>query len=178
MEERIRPLTLRFDKKILMESKFNSFHGFREVLFVLRNVNSLLLMILLGGLVYFSPAASFPDEGGYAHGHRGSGSDFMVSASKLHQRIKSATNELRGQRAGVFLYEFLRANSAMEGVEVDLMNNMQFNGTIIPADVNDKVKNLKNCFEVLQSGVENFTVQIDDFFDEIVEGRKKLLDNV
>lgn len=176
MEERIQPLSLRFDKNGLIESKFNSFHGFREVLFVLKNVNSLLLMILLGGIVHFSSETSFPNEGGYAHGHRGSGSESMVSASKLHQRIKSAMNRLRGRPAGVFLYEFLRANSTIKEVEGGLWKNMQLDETVILDDMNYKIKNLKSCFEVLQSGAENFIVQIDDFFDEIVEGRKKLLD--
>ncbi|KAK1374278.1 Riboflavin biosynthesis protein RibD-like [Heracleum sosnowskyi] len=177
MEERIRPLLLRFNKNALLESKFKSFHGFMEVLFVLRNVNSLLLMILLGGLVDFSPETSFPNEEGYAHGHRGSGPDFMVSPSKLHQKIKSAMNELRGKQAGVILYEFLRANRTIKEVDRGLWKNMQFDDIVVMLDdMNDKVKNLKSCFEVLQSGAENFIVQIDDFFDEIVEGRNELLD--
>ncbi|KAL8114697.1 hypothetical protein AgCh_021532 [Apium graveolens] len=164
MDERIQTLSSRFDKSVLIESKFNKFHGFREVLFVLRNGNSLLLMILLGGLVYSSPVTSFPNEGEYAHGQkRGYDSDFMVSASKLQQRIKSAMNELRGkQAAGVFLYEFLRANSTIKEVERELWKKMQLNETVVVDDMNEKVKNLKNCFEVLQSGAENFIVQIDD----------------
>lgn len=177
MEERIRPLlSLRFEKNLLIGSKFNGFHGFSGVLFVLRNINSLLLRILLGGLVHSCPESGFLTEGGYAHGHRGSASEFMPSASKLHQRLKSALNGLRDQQSGLLLYEFLRSNSAIKEVEVGLRRNLHLDDTVILYGMNNKVENLKCCFEVLQSGAENFIVQIDDFFDEIVEGRKKLLD--
>lgn len=100
----------------------------------------------------------------------------MVFASKLNQRIKYAMNELRGQQDGVFLYEFLRADSTIREVEGELLKHMQLDGTAILDDMNDKIKNLKSCFEVLQIGAENFIVQIDDFFDEIIQGRKELLD--
>lgn len=179
METRITPLSLRFDENVLIKSKFSGFNGFRGVLFALRNINSLLLMILLNGLVYFCPETSFctHDHNEYetgGGGHLVFGSELMVSASRLYQRVKGATtNGRQGQQGGVVLFELLRAKMAMEDVKVDLGTSVEFD---IGVDVSEKVKGLKNCFEVLQCGGENIVVQLDDLFDEIVEGRKKLLD--
>ncbi|KAL8117117.1 uncharacterized protein LOC141661369 [Apium graveolens] len=175
IETRIQPLSLKFDENLLIESKFNGYSGFRGVLFLLRNINSLLLMILLGGLVYFCPETSLSNEGQY-NGHMVYSSEFMVSASRLHQSLKSTMDELQGQRPGVLLYEFLMAKNAMEELKAEMGTSMEFNQTAVFDDISEKVKNMKNCFEVLQCGAENIVVQIDDFFDEIVEGRKKLLD--
>ncbi|KAM0036238.1 hypothetical protein Hdeb2414_s0014g00423981 [Helianthus debilis subsp. tardiflorus] len=169
---RIQPLMMRFDKNVLIESKFNGFNGFRGVLFALRNTNSLLLMILLSGLVYCSPVTSFSSSS--CHGHTAMNynenkSGFMVSASRLHEKVMENED---GQN-GVLLYEFWNAKTAIDELKTEVERSR---GTGMEFDVSERVEKLKSCFVGLQCGVENMIVQLDDFFDEIVEARKKLSD--
>ncbi|PWA49138.1 BYPASS related protein [Artemisia annua] len=172
---RIQPLMMKFDKNVLLESKFNGFNGFRGVLFALRNTNSLLLMILLSGLVYCSPVTSFStschgnNTMNYSESKSVFGSGFMVSASRLHEKVMENED---GQN-GVLLYEFWNARSAIDELKTELE---RIRGTGMEYDVSERVEMLKSCAIGLQCGVENMIVQLDDFFDEIVEARKKLLD--
>ncbi|XP_076947459.1 uncharacterized protein LOC143619404 isoform X2 [Bidens hawaiensis] len=164
---RIQPLMMRFDKNVLIESKFNGFNGFRGVLFALRNTNSLLLMILLSGLVYCSPVTSFSSSSSMNYSESKSG--FMVSASRLHEKVMENED---GQN-GVLLYEFWNARAAIEELKAEVE---RIKGTGMEFDVSERVEKVKSCFVGLQCGVENMIVQLDDFFDEIVEARKKLSD--
>ncbi|KAK9073926.1 hypothetical protein SSX86_006520 [Deinandra increscens subsp. villosa] len=173
---RIEPLMMKFDKNVLIESKFNGFNGFRGVLFALRNTNSLLLMILLSGLVYCSPVTSFSSSChsnntamNYSESKTVFGSGFMVSASRLHEKVMENED---GQN-GVLLYEFWSARTAIEELKTEVE---RIRGTGMEFDVSERVEKLKSCFVGLQCGVENMIVQLDDFFDEIVEARKKLSD--
>ncbi|KAL3538537.1 hypothetical protein ACH5RR_001903 [Cinchona calisaya] len=171
METRAQHLSLRFDENVLIESKFNGFTGFRGVLYAMRNVSSLLLLIMLSGLVFYWPQTSLW-QGDY-EGNTVFGSGFMVSTARLHQRIAAEINHIEGQPR-ILLYEFQRARNAMDEMKQDLEGNMLYESSEM--DIQEKAENFKNCFEMLKAGAESIIAQLDDFFDEIVEGRKKLSD--
>ncbi|KAK1417664.1 hypothetical protein QVD17_26796 [Tagetes erecta] len=166
IETRIQPLLMKFNMNVSIESKFKGFNGFRGVLYALKNTNSLLLMILLSGLVYCSSETSFCTSSQEGNINEAFGSGFMVSAARLHDTIK----ECEDGQSGILLYEFRNTGNTMDELKTKVERlEMDF-------DVSERVEMLKNCFGVLKCGVENVIVQLDDFFDEIVESRKKLLD--
>lgn len=170
-ETRIQPLSQCLNQTISMESKLNGFSGFRGVLYAMKSVSSLLLMILLCGLAYCWSSSCF-HQGGY-EGHMVFGSGFMVSMAILQQKMAEEIDQIEGQ-PGILLFEFQQAKVAMQELKVELERRMA--GYEAQAVIQEKVDNLKSCFGLLRCGVETLTGQLDDFFDEIVEGRKKLSD--
>ncbi|XP_024965997.1 uncharacterized protein LOC112506210 [Cynara cardunculus var. scolymus] len=174
VESRIKPLMMKFDEDMIIESKFNGFNGFRGVLYALKNISSLLLKIMLNALVYCSHETSFSSSSYgnticYNESQMVFGSGFMVSATRLNDRVKMSEE---GQN-GILLHEFRNTGQAMDELKTELESIRGFETEF---DVSERVEKLKNCFQGLHSGVENMIVQLDDFFDEIVESRKELLD--
>ncbi|KAF7803620.1 Protein BYPASS-related [Senna tora] len=130
-------------------------------------------MILLAGLAYCWSSSSF-QQGGW-EGHTGFGSGLMVSMARLQQKVGEEIEQSEGQ-SGILVFELQQVRIAMEEVKVGLERIMGYREEEEEGEIEEKVENLKSCFGLLRCGVETITGQLDDFFDEIVEGRKKLLD--
>ncbi|EHA8591760.1 hypothetical protein COCNU_scaffold154461G000010 [Cocos nucifera] len=175
VETRVEPLSLRFDDRALMESKLIGFNGFSGVLYALRNASSFLLMILLWGSVSWWPEPSC---------HRATiesslffGSGYMGSMARLQQRVVEEMEGISG-RPGILMYEFRRAREATE----ELREELEREGKTgcepegIAGGLRERVEGVKGWFGKLGSGIESLAGQMDDFFDDIVEGRKKLSD--
>ncbi|KAF4359045.1 uncharacterized protein LOC115724531 [Cannabis sativa] len=184
METRIQPLLSLCDlnENVPMDSKFNGFGGFRGVLHAMRRVSSLLLLILLNGLVFCWPELFNFDH--HHHGDEGS-EGFMVSMSRLRQRVGTIIMEQYNNHT-IILHEFLESKSAMEELKGELERIVEFDEVVDDDDdddedhhymiIEERIDRLRRGFGLLRNGVESIIGQLDDFFDEIVEGRKKLLD--
>ncbi|XP_010538968.1 PREDICTED: uncharacterized protein LOC104813135 [Tarenaya hassleriana] len=151
----------------------NGFNGFRGVLHALRGVSSLLLTILVYGVVYScssDPAAvqtRFPAVG----------SGLTAAMDRLQQRMTAEMG--RGEAsAGILMYEYRRSQAAVEELRAEAEAERRSSGGEAAAEKwwRERVEGVKGWLRVVSSGAENLIGQIDDFFDEIVEGREKLLD--
>ncbi|CAH9116729.1 unnamed protein product [Cuscuta epithymum] len=168
IETQLEKLSLRFTINVWDESKWN---GFYQILHYMKNATSLLLLILVTGLVYFSPKTTpllrFNSEADDPTGLIGP--SFMVPAARLRERV---AQEIVGL-PGIALLEFQQLRMAVGKVkrEVKIVNDSE----VIKVD-EGKVERLRDCFETLKCEVEGIVEQLDDLFDEIVEGRKMIMD--
>ncbi|KAI4389129.1 hypothetical protein MLD38_001387 [Melastoma candidum] len=173
MESRIEPMSLRFDTLVQVESRLNAFHGFRGVLHAMRKVSSFLLMILLWGLVYCFPGRCHSPEavaprGGYGYGGHVLGSGWM----RLQQRVRE---EVGG--GGVMANEYRKAKMEMEQLKGELERVCYGDCDGSGGDgIGETAERMRGWMLGLKVGTENMAVQLDDFLEEIAEGRKKLLD--
>lgn len=178
-------LFLQLDDKVIEANfaKWNGFNGFRGVMYAMKNTSSLLLMLLLWGLVY-----SF-NENSIAVDNLCFRSSFFASSSRLQQRVDAEINRVKSSikttmysRPAFFLYEFGKTQSLMgelwtrldlrsRGSQQSNNNTVDYQESLI-----DKIQQLEHFFGLVKSGLENIDSQLDDFFDEIVDGRKMLLD--
>ncbi|KAH0469439.1 hypothetical protein IEQ34_000997 [Dendrobium chrysotoxum] len=180
VENRVRPLALQLDERVRsMETKLHGFNGFRGVLYAMRNVSSFILIILLWGSVSYWPDPSSGCRGTPAECTLFYGSGFMVSLARLQQRLLGAMEGME-DRQGILMHELREARAATEELwEIEraggLMGCCELDA-VTGGPAWERVERFKCWFGLLRSGTENLVGQLDDFFDEIVEGRKKLLD--
>lgn len=171
VENRVRPLALQLDERVLsLESKLHGFNGFRGVLYAVRNVSSFILIILLWGCVCYWPDRSLDCRDASEESALFYGSGFMVCLARLRQRLSAAVAmEGAGERAGILMQEFRQARAVAEEVWEEV-------GGGAGGPTGERVERLKGWFGLLRAGTENLVNQVDDFFDEIADGRKKMLD--
>jgi hypothetical protein len=141
----------------------NGFSGFRGVMNTMKNINSLLLVILMQGLVYYIPGDTTVPTG---------------TMMRLKQRV-AAEMERIGVRKGMMMYEYRRSKTAMEELKVELERRCCGGGgeeEAVEKGLRERIENLTGSVGSLRNGTESIVAQIDDFFDDIVDGRKMLLD--
>ncbi|CAA0841127.1 Unknown protein [Striga hermonthica] len=173
-ETKVESLTL----GIYRETKLHRYNGFQGALHAMTSVDTLLLVILVSGLVYFLPETSlFALENGQHEEILSSfnGSNFVASSANLRRRMADAVGYL-GMEPGVVLFELRAAQFALDELKMAIEGIDVGYEKEIDIDIDERVENLRSCFGVLQCGVEGIIGQLDDFFDEIVEGRRKLSD--
>ncbi|GER56995.1 hypothetical protein STAS_34776 [Striga asiatica] len=172
---KVQSLSLVIKENFVADLRYMKYNGFQGALYAMRNASKLLLGILLSGLVYFWPETSFCREN---NNHDDvitispfiMGSNFVASSANLHDRIVSVVSCL-GLESGVVLFELRAAKFALDEVKMAIEGTDENE-----IDIDERVESLRSCFGVLQCGVEGIIGQLDDFFDEIVEGRKMLFD--
>ena len=158
------PLALQLDGRLLLratDARLTGFNGFRGLLYALHHASSLLLLILASGAVSRAAAAGGPcaaEAGADAAG------GFTASIAMLQQRMAEEAESDGPGAPRIRMCEFRCARAAAAGRKSE--------GGI----VKDKVEELKAWLDVLRTGTDSLVCQLDDFLDDIVEGRKELSD--
>ncbi|CAA7013373.1 unnamed protein product [Microthlaspi erraticum] len=172
MENRIQRFPFWSEQVTAMESSKiqNGFSGFRGVMNSMKNINSLLLAILMQGLVYSIP------------GDAAAAVTLTATAMvRLKQRV-AVEMERTEMKRGIMLYEYRRSKTAMEELKAELERRWCGGGggeeeaAAAEKGLRERVESVKVNVGSLRNGTESIVAQIDDFFDEIVDGRKMLLD--
>ncbi|KAF2544705.1 hypothetical protein F2Q70_00020326 [Brassica cretica] len=135
-------------------------------------------MVLMNGLVYCVPSDATLSQTQTQTQNQVSG--FAGAMGRLQQRVAAEVGRT-GMRKGILMHEYRRSKAALEELKAELERRGGGGGGESEEEegereFRERVENLKGYFGNLRNGTESIVSQIDDFFDEIVEGRKKLLD--
>lgn len=180
-EARIAPLSLQLDERLLLraaDARLSGFNGFRGLLYALHNASSLLLLILACSAV---SCAAWPCSAEDTAGCSTDAGGFMTSIAILQQRMAEEADQAEAKGAGVGapgirMYEFRCARAAAEAARDEVERAVVTGRQCEDGGVKDKVDELKAWLDVLRTGTESLVCQLDDFLDDIVEGRKELSD--
>uniref|UniRef100_A0A0D9YI43 Uncharacterized protein n=1 Tax=Oryza glumipatula TaxID=40148 RepID=A0A0D9YI43_9ORYZ len=182
-EARIAPLSLQLDERLLLraaDARLSGFNGFRGLLYALHNASSLLLLVLASGAVSCAAAAAGP----YSADGAADAGGFVASIAMLQQRMAEEADADGGAgaaRGGIRMYEFRCARAAVEAAREEVERAVAAGPRKQQCEdgdggVKDKVDELKAWLDVLRTGTDGLVCQLDDFLDDIVEGRKELSD--
>lgn len=171
---RIAPLSLQLDERRAADARLSGFNGFRGLLYALHNASSLLLLILAGGAC----AAGSPCSSTDSADNSTTGGGFMASIAKLQKRMAEEACDGRTIRMDEFRSARAAAEAAREEVERAAAAAAAGGSKLVDQDgaVKEKAEELKAWVEVLRAGTDGLVCQLDDFLDDIVEGRKELSD--
>ncbi|XP_047060923.1 uncharacterized protein LOC124667709 [Lolium rigidum] len=169
---RIAPLSLQLDERRAADARLSGFNGFRGLLYALHNASSLLLLILAGGACAAGSPCSSADGTDNASG------GFMASIATLQKRMAEEADDGRTIRMDEFRSARAAAEAAREEVERAAAAAVAGGCKLIDQDgaVKEKAEELRAWVEVLRAGTDGLVCQLDDFLDDIVEGRKELSD--
>lgn len=148
--------------------------------YALHNASSLLLLVLASGAVSCAAAAAGPCS---ADGAADAGG-FVASIAMLQQRMAEEADADGGAgaaRGGIRMYEFRCARAAVEAAREEVERAVAAGPRKQQCEdgdggIKDKVDELKAWLDVLRTGTDGLVCQLDDFLDDIVEGRKELSD--
>ena len=182
-DARLDPASLLLDDRSPLEFKLNAFNGFRGVLYALRNATSFLLVLLISGTVTCLPDLTAGCSA-VAHHHqqlRASGGGYVASVARLRQRVAQEMEGCiiggGGGGGGIMMYEFRQARAAIDGLKQDFDRVVAMGGGYcddIGDSLGQRAEIINGWVGMLRSGAEAVIAELDDFFDEIVEGRKML----
>uniref|UniRef100_A0A0E0K100 Uncharacterized protein n=1 Tax=Oryza punctata TaxID=4537 RepID=A0A0E0K100_ORYPU len=165
VETRAEALALRLAETVPPDAKFTGFNGFRGVLCATRMLTSFLLTLLSWGVLHYWPddaaAAAAADCDAYF------GAAFASALARAQQRAAAAAAAPSVAGGGAMMHEFRRARAAVEQAR-DAVDRA--------GDVAAAAAEVTLRADALRSGCEDVIALIDDLFDEVAEGRKKLLD--
>ncbi|CAO1942466.1 unnamed protein product [Urochloa humidicola] len=176
-DARIAPLSLELDERLLLratDARLTGFNGFRGLLYALHNASSLLLLILARGAVSRADAGG-PVAAGADAAAAADGGGFMASIAMLQQRMAEEAESDGPGAPRIRMCEFRCARAAVEAAR-DEVERAAAAGRKCEGGVKDKVEELKAWLDVLRTGTDSLVCQLDDFLDDIVEGRKELSD--
>ncbi|KAL6658702.1 hypothetical protein ACP70R_002742 [Stipagrostis hirtigluma subsp. patula] len=175
-DARLDPAAFLLDDRSPLDFKLNAFNGFRGVLYALRNAASFLLLLLLSGTLTCLPDLARATSAAH-HLRAAPGAGYVAAMARLRQRV---ADELQAvDHSGVMMYEFRQARAAVDGLkaEFDRVLAMGYADADEVADgLAQRVEIVNGWVAMLRSGAEGVIGELDDFFDEIVEGRKMLSD--
>ncbi|PAN27300.1 hypothetical protein GQ55_5G073400 [Panicum hallii var. hallii] len=175
-DARIAPLSLQLDERLVLratDARLTGFNGFRGLLYALHNASSLLLLILASGAVSRDAAAGGPcaaEAGADAAG------GFAASIAMLQQRMAEEADSDGPGAPRIRMCEFRCARAAVEAAREEVERAAAAGRKCEGGVVKDKVEELKAWLDVLRTGTDSLVCQLDDFLDDIVEGRKELSD--
>lgn len=156
-----------------VENKFVKWNGFWGVLFALKNTSSYISRLLLCAIVFIGPIPTLIGELVSVK------SLWSASLVRLHQSVTEEIAKTKNaKKCPIMLSSEVEL---LESTLADLRTQLQpvMRGPASRNDDGEKfrqtIQNLKKGSQKLQAGVESVDWHINDLFDEVVEGRNKLL---